>query len=373
MVHLARQRGAEAVDAPASGREGAAEHSVRAQGGAQVLDLRRCGAGLAGLGLRGIAVEVVAIGEPGLLLDMLHLADHVEPEVLDMGADHPEPAGFRRWDVHRREVLGRHRDAYQGLPDLAIGAVLEFVGPFRGALARADARGQALEGEGAHQGLAGEGDGDARVRRLDDGPAQFLHPLLGRRQLDGDDGDVIAVGRCGKALVPERDVLIGAGDVLQFGKPDLDRPARDLDRLPFQFFHRIFGAHPGPARAAPAGCACHGHLHPQRIRQAHGIAERLLPVLGEIGALEGRRLGHVDAAGVELVEARDAHGVHPFQVLPDAVEAHFAVHPVPPDIGSGGPGRFPKGLDQAGCAIRRRLGGAFRRGRRQQGEQGEED
>ena len=142
--------------------------------------------------------------------------------------------------------------------------------------------------------------------------------------------------------------------MFQFRKAEIDLTPRDLDDLPFQLLHCVLRCHPGPARATPAGRAGDGHLHPQRIRQAHGIAERFLPAVAQVGALEGRRLGHVDAAGVELVEAGDAGGIHPFQVLPDAVKGDLAVHPVPPDVGPGRFGRVLEVFDQFRCAVGRR-------------------
>ena len=123
--------------------------------------------------------------------------------------------------------------------------------------------------------------------------------------------------------------------------------------LPFQLLHRILRTHPGAACAAPAGSRCDCHLQPQRISLLHRITECLLPGFGEIRALERRRLGHIHSPGIELVETGDAHGIHPFKVFLDAVKAHLAIHPVPPNVGPGGFGRILELLNQFVIAIRR--------------------
>ena len=79
VVHLARQRGAETVDAPAPGRKGAAERPVRCHRPAQVLDLLGKGVFLTGDGPGGIEVEVVTVGKSRFLFDVLQFTDGMEP------------------------------------------------------------------------------------------------------------------------------------------------------------------------------------------------------------------------------------------------------------------------------------------------------
>ena len=162
--------------------------------------------------------------------------------------------------------------------------------------------------------------------------AEFFHTLVCIRQFHCDQGDVIAEGRRGLGLMPERNVQIWPCYKTQFRQFQMKLASLHIHDLPFKFLHGILGRNPGASGTAPAGGAGDSHLHAQRIRKPHCISVGLLPAVGKIRPLERRRLRHVDAAGIELVESGYAHGIHPFKVFLYAFRRHFSIHPVPPYV-----------------------------------------
>ena len=334
MVHLAGQRGAEAPDAPFSLGKGAGQVSVRRHPGAEVDHVPFFRAERGRNLVRAVFPGVIGVRGARTLLHPLQFGDGEKLQGLQLGSRHAEMPGLDGRDVHRGIFQDGQQQFAGRLPRLAVAAVLEFVRVRHVSGAGPETGRSAAEGKGADRDRAGERDRDHAVGSGDLGPQLFHRPVL-VAQAHGNHGDIIAEGIHLHVFLGPGNVPVGARDFLQRRQLHIHPAAFDVQRLPFELLHRVLRTHPGTAGAAPAGRAGHGHLHPQRVRQGNGKAEGFFPVVGEVRALEGCRLGHVDAAGVELVEAGYAHGIHPFEVFAYAVKRHFTVHPVPPDIGSG--------------------------------------
>ena len=208
MIHLPGKGGAEAVETPAPGRKLAVKHAVRVHPGGQYqhILLRRIGVLLDHRS--GEAVEIVAVGESGLLFHVLQASDRKELQIKYILALHTEKPGLGGRDVHCREILRRLGYLRYRLPGLAVVAALDFVGAIKVSLARTNSRRKAPQGEREYVCLFGKFHCNALVAVPAELGAEFFHALVCIRQFHCDKGDVIAEGRSGFGLMPERDVQI---------------------------------------------------------------------------------------------------------------------------------------------------------------------
>ena len=284
---------------------------------------------------------------------MLQASDRKELQIKYILALHTEKPGLGGRDVHCREILRRLGYLRNRLPGLAVVAALDFVGAIKVSLAGTDSRRKAPQGEREYVCLFGKFHCNALVAVPAELGAEFFHALFRIRQFHCDKGDVIAEGRSGFGLMPERDVQIWPCYKAQFRQFQMNLASLHIHDLPFKFLHGILGRNPGTSGTTPAWGAGYSHLHAQRISEPHCISVGLLPAVGKIRPLERRRLRHVDATGVELVESGYAHGIHPLQVLLDTIQGHLTIHPVPPHIWPRRPRRVLELFDYSVIAIRR--------------------
>ena len=302
---------------------------------------------LALLRFRGIPVKIVGKTVACLLLEHLDLAHPVQLQVLGLFSRNPEITGLGGRDVHGDISQGRLPDTADAFPRFPVLAALKLgIGidiPFPGPIS-ADVT---LDREGTDLAGTRKAHGNAIGSAGHFGP-RFFHAHIPFRQPHGHNGHVVPIVPYLHAMRRRvGQIPVRAGSLAELRKKQVDGASLHVHGLPFQLFHGVFGRYPRASRAAPSRRAGHGGLQAQGIGQGDGIAVGLFPTLGQVGPLEGRRLGHIHPAGIKLVKTGDAHAVHPQEVFPDAFQAHLPIHPMPPHIGPRGTGRVLKRLDQA--------------------------
>ena len=347
VVHLAGERGPEAVNPPVPFSQAADQPPVRGHPVCEDDDIFRPDAFLPAFRRRREAVKIVGEAVTCLLLEHFYLAHPVQLQGLGLFSRNPVVAGLGGRDVHGDVSQRRLPDAADGFPVFPVLAALKLgIGidvPFPGPISA----GVPLGREGADLAGTRETHGDAVGIAGDPAPHLF-HAHIGVGKPHGHHGHIVAVVLHFHAMRRVvRQVPVLPRYLAEFGKDLVDIPALHVHGLPLQFFHGIFGRYPRTARAAPSRSAGHGGLQAQGIGQGNGIAVGLFPTFGQIRPLEGGRLGHIDPSGVKLMETGDPHAVHPQEVFPNAFQAHFPIHPMPPHIRPGGAGGVLKRLDQA--------------------------
>ena len=293
--------------------------------------------------VRGGELHEIVLGREGsLFLGVVHADGGVEHEVAQalsvrvvggrVDAQPPEAGGLRR-EVHRhgKDHIVRDAGGFAVVFPIVAAFQEEAYAARYAAVAAAQPFGgyqNALEGlrfgefvldPGGFLGSQGDAFGQEAVGQHvngkpaftgTDGGAQFLQGTVGIRETDGHHGDILVPGFDVRGLA-KRNILVFPYSVKWFRKGNLLCLSGDLHGTPDQFFHGIFPRDPGSAGGTPARRTGYGHLDAQGIGQVQGVAERLLPGIRQIGDTFGYDLRNGASAGIELVQAGDAHFFHP--------------------------------------------------------------